>query len=490
VPLSKSRIMAALQCRKRLYFEVHHPELGEISPQTQAAFDTGHQIGEIAHRVYGGGRGTLIEYEPGLSQALRDTERLMAVGSNEAVFEATFSFGGVLVRLDVLIPEGHNRRGPTWKIVEVKAASSVKDEHLADCAIQAWVFQGLGFDLAEIALSHVDTSFEYRGDGNYSGLLLEEDLTAETSELQAAVPGWVELAKQAAAGAMPEIAVGQHCTTPYPCPFFRQCWPTEARYPVHGLGGSKEKLGRLVTAGYRDIREVPAAALRDSVQQSRIHRLTLAQQAELLTGASTFVRRLGHPRYYLDFETIMPAVPIWPGTHPYETLPFQWSCHIEARDGSLQHAEFLDLSGEPPMRPLAASLIEALATDGPILMYTNYEEKVIRGLLERFPDLAPQLTPILHRLIDLHPVVKENYYHPDMLGSWSLKAVIPTVAPDLDYTSLEEIQEGTAASNAYLEAIRPSTTPELRELLRQRLLDYCRLDTLAMVRLAHFLAGA
>jgi len=487
--LSKSRIMSALQCRKRLYFEVHHPELREISAATQAAFEVGHRVGDVAQQIYGQGRGILIEYGPGLAKALRDTESLMKASVDEPIFEATFSHGGVLVRLDVLIPKGPNPQSPTWKIVEVKASTKLKDEHVPDCAIQAWVFQGLGYDLGEIALAHVDNSYEYPGGENFRGLLVEEDLTAEIADLQDSVPAWIELAKEAVSGDMPEVPVGQHCTTPYPCPFFEQCWPTETTYPVQGLGGSKEKLGQLVTAGYRDIRDVPATVVDGNETRSRIHRVTVAGEAELLEGARTTVQELPFPRYYLDFETIMPAVPIWPGTHPYETHAVQWSCHIEDSDGSLRHEEFLDLSGTPPMRPLAESLIETLGNDGPILMYTNYEAKVIRGLAEQLPEFAPKLQAILDRLVDLHPVVKTNYYHPNMLGSWSLKAVLPTIAPDIDYSALEEIQEGTAASNAYLEAIDSSTSPERREQLRTRLLEYCRLDTEAMVRVVRFLDG-
>ena len=479
--------MSALQCRKRLWFEVKHPELREITPATQAAFDIGHRVGDAAQEIYGQGRGILIEYGPGLAKALRDTERLMRAGVSEPIFEATFSHGGVLVRLDVLIPRGQNPQSPKWKIVEVKASTKLKDEHLEDCAIQAWVFQGLGYDLDEIALAHVDNTFEYPGGEDYRGLLVEEDLMSEVAELQDSVPTWVELAREAAAGDTPDVPVGQHCTTPYLCPFFDQCWPTETKYPVQGLRGSKEMLGRLVSAGYQDIRDVPKAELQGNESRSRIHRVTMAGEAELLGGAEAFVQKLPFPRYYLDFETIAPAVPIWPGTHPYETLAVQWSCHIEEANGSLRHEEFLDLSGEPPMRPLAESLIETLGTDGPILMYTPYERTVILGLAERFPDLAAGLEAILDRLVDLHPVVKENYYHPDMLGSWSLKAVLPTFAPDLDYSALEEIQEGTAASNAYLEAIDPTTSPERREQLRTRLLKYCQLDTEAMVRVVRFL---
>lgn len=142
------------------------------------------------------------------------------------------------------------------------------------------------------------------------------------------------------------------------------------------------------------------------------------------------------------------------------------------------------------MRALALALIETLEADGPVLMYTNYERKVIEGLITHYPDLADALGAIIERLVDLYPVTKSSYYHPDMLGSWSIKAVLPTIAPEMDYASLEGIHEGTEAANAYLEAIRPETTTARKAQIRADLLKYCKHDTAAMVRLVHFFQRA
>jgi len=141
------------------------------------------------------------------------------------------------------------------------------------------------------------------------------------------------------------------------------------------------------------------------------------------------------------------------------------------------------------MRECAETLLAALGEDGPILVYTSYEKGVLETLAGLFPDLAPRLQAVAGRLFDLYPVTRENYYHPDMLGSWSIKAVLPTVAPDLDYKRVGEVQEGAAASEAFLELMDPDLAPERRTALRQALVDYCTLDTLAMVRLAAFLEG-
>jgi hypothetical protein len=491
--LSKTRILASLQCLKRVHLEVNRKDLAHYSKATLAAFATGHEVGAVARQLYGGGQGTLVEYAGGsLKPALAQTEALMNSLIRAPIFEATLQHDGVLVREDVLLPVDDDGR-PSWRIVEVKASTRLKPEHLHDLAVQAWVHLESGHPLTGIALAHVDSQFVYPGDGHYQGLLVEEDRTEAVLALLPAVPEWVEQARAAAAGPLPDVPVGHHCGDPYDCPFLDFCWPGATRYPVQGLGGGRKKLGLLVMNGYRDIREVPASAL-DSETQQRIHRVTTEGVPELLPGARAFVEALAYPRFYLDFETVGPAIPLWPGTRPYEALPFQWSCHIErgsaVSGGALEHREFLDLSGEPPMRALAERLIEALENGGPVLMYTNFEGKVIQGLAGRFPDLAGDLQAIAGRLVDLHPATRANYYHPDMLGSWSIKAVLPTVAPEMDYAALDGIQEGTEASAAYLEAVAPQTLAAHREEIRAQLLRYCRHDTEAMVRLVRFFSNS
>ncbi len=483
VYLSKSRLMSARQCLKRLHLEIHHPELARYSAQAEAAFAAGHAVGEIAHEIYGNDQAVLIPYEGGMDHALRKTARLVRDGPRFPIFEATFQHGGVLVRVDVLLPDGDG-----WRIVEVKASTSVKEEHVFDCTAQRWVFEGLGLALRGVALAHVDNGFVYEGAGDFDGLLNEVDQTEDTGKLLPAVPEWIAAAQEAARGDEPKIGVGAQCFSPYECPFTGHCWPSGPAYPLQGLGGSKAKLGELIAEGYEDLRDVPLERLNE--RQQWIQKVTRSGRPAKLPGARAFVQALGYPRYYLDFETIAPPIPVWPGTRPYETLPIQWSCHYEPEPGVLRHADFLDLSGHAPMRIVAESLIRVLGREGPVLTYTNYEEKVLKGLIARYPDLTAPLAAIVARLVDVHLPTQQYYYHPDMAGSWSLKAVLPTVAPDMRYEELEGIQEGIAASEGYLEAIRPDTPPQRKAALREQLLAYCRFDTEGLLRLVQFLGAA
>jgi hypothetical protein len=480
--LSKSRLISAWQCPKRLHLEKHHPEYGEVSAQTESLFATGHQVGAVAQQLYGTADSVEVGFDFRRMEA--ETRRLVEGGANFPIFEATFRYENVLVRVDVMIPDGDG-----WRVIEVKASTSVKDYHVLDCAIQDWVLRNSGINVTSISLAHINNQFIYDGSGNYEGLLLENDLTDEVRTLEPTVIDLLVKARDAVAGQIPDIAVGKQCNTPYECQFIQHCWPTDTTYPITGLGGSRARLAEYVALGAQDILDVDESSISAATQQ-RIYRVTCKGEAEILDAARREIEALAYPRYYLDFETIGPAVPIWPGTRPYASIPIQWSCHIEAEGGELRHEEFLELSGEPPMRALAEAMIGCLGDDGPVLMYTNYEERVIEGLIDMYPDLEDPLQKIINRLWDLHPVVKQNYYHPKMLGSWSIKAVLPCIAPHMDYSKLDGIQEGTAASEGFLEAIDPATSPERKTELAEQLRRYCRFDTEAMVAIVRFFETA
>lgn len=480
--LSKTRLMSFRQCPRRLWLEKHRPELAEEPPGQQAAFDTGHEVGDLARRLYDTGGGVLIEYDDGLAAAMRHTEELLDAGTDQPLFEATFQRDGLLVRTDVLQRE----RGDT-RLVEVKASTSVKPEHVVDCAIQAWVLEGGPARPATVALAHVDNGFVYRGDDDYSGLLTEADLTADLAPLREQVPAWLGSARRVLAGDEPAATIGTRCWTPYECPFRGHCWrPVE--HPISELPGIGRRLDKLLALGHYDLRELPEDLL-TTPDQRRVWRAVRRGSPEFSLAARRLLRDLPWPRYYLDFETISFAVPRWAGTRPYQQLPFQWSLHAENRDGALAHEEFLDLSGEQPLRAAAESLLAATGSRGPVFMYTSFEKLCLRTLAAFCPDLGEALEALSARLVDLLPIARRHYYHPAMGGSWSIKKLLPTIAPELDYGTLGDVQEGSAAQQAYLEAISPGTGAGRREAIRSELLAYCQRDTLAMVTLARFLEG-
>jgi len=479
--LSKSKIISGLQCPKRLYLEINQPELADDSG-SQMAFAIGNAFGALAQTLYPGG--LLIEHDPELNRALEATQLAMEDDSIPAIFEATFVHDSVLIRADVL-----QKTDSGVVLMEVKASASVKGYHVTDAAVQAWVLENNNHSVAQINIGHVNRDFVYQGDGDYQGILVEADITERARERIPHVGESVDSLREMLAGDTPDVEVGSQCSSPFLCPFQDHCWPEQPDYPVNKLPGKGKIVQQLLDEGIDDMRDIPEGRLTNPTQE-KVRRITVSGREGFHPDAVDAVNELGFPRYYLDFETSGMVIPKWKGLRPYQMIPFQWSCHIEYKDGGLEHKEFLDTSGEPPMRVLAESLIESLGSEGPILMYTSFERRVIEGLRQRFPDLKDSLGALVNRLVDLHPIVKKHYYHPDMLGSWSIKAVLPAMVPELSYKNLEGIADGMAAAHAYEELLHENTSEKRKRAIEDELLEYCKLDTLAMVKIVHRLAGA
>lgn len=477
--LSKSRLLAGLQCPKRLWLQVHRPDLAALTPEARYAFHIGRTVTEAARALHPGGR--LIESISDIPLALAETRRALRLKPRVPLYEAAFEHAGVLVRTDLLLPV----RGG-YRLVEVKASTALKAGQLLDCAVQAWVLAGAGCRPRRVELAHVNGAFVYEGAGRYEGLLDYADVSAEVEALLPALPEQAEALRAVVAGAEPEIAMGEQCSHPYACPFREHCAGEQPEYPVSLLPRGGRLVQDLLAEGFRDLREVPAERLVKPLHR-RIHRATLTGDPFLDPAVARRLAALPYPRHYLDFEAIGLAVPIWPGTRPYEPLPFQWSCHTEPGPGRLDHAEFLDVGGGLPIRRFAEGLIAALGRRGPIFVYSGFEQQVLGRLAARLPDLAEGLNGVVDRLVDLLPLVREHYYHPAMKGDFSIKVVLPTVAPQRDYGALAEVQNGTLAQLAYLEAIDAATAPERRIELAERLRAYCKLDTQALAELVHFL---
>lgn len=481
--LSKSKLVAHQQCPKRLWLQTFKPELAEVDSAQQARMDAGNVVGDLARQQHPGG--TLVD-GASLSQALKDTAALLAAKRRVPVFEATFQADSVLVRNDLLLPE---KKG--YHLAEVKSSTSVKDYHLQDVAIQAYVTEKAGVDVRRISLVHIDNSFVYPGNDDYDGLFTPVDVTAETKQLMAQVPGWIAAAQKTLNGPEPEVSVGDQCSDPFDCQFQHYCHPPvdPDTYPVEELPRGKKLAAALRAEGYADIRDVPAGRL-SNAQHLRIW--TALQKGRPVLAkkeAQAAMAGLSYPRYYLDFETITFAAPIWAGTRPYQQIPFQWSCHVESHTGTLRHQEWLASDDGDPRRGFAESLLAAIGPRGTVLAYNAaFECTRLAELAEAFPEHASALLALRNRVVDLLVIARDHYYHPAMRGSWSIKAVLPTISPELDYSNLD-VADGGMAQEAFLQLLSPAAEAAEKNSIRAALLQYCERDTLAMVKVAHHFEG-
>jgi hypothetical protein len=486
--LSKSRITAFEQCPKKLWLSVHRRDLAETHSQSELRFAAGHQVGAIACDLVPGG--VMIEAQPDLKAALEQTTNLLAAGHKGPIYEATFVHDGVLVQVDIMEPAS----GSAWKMAEVKSSTGVKDYHLGDLATQAWVLEGCGIEIEAATIRHIDTSFVLTEPGNYAGLLRNAPLLEAVRPIAEGRANLAAQARETLAGDEPAVEVGAHCSKPFSCEFQAYCGknlPEPPEWPIDILPRVGRRLAdEMAQEGIFDLRELSVDFLKKP-QHRIVHQATVSGVPyHDPAGAMTATENWHFPRHFLDFETIALPVPAWLGTKPYQQVPFQFSCHTELADGSITHRSFLSVDGNDPRRICAEALIECVGTAGSIITYNaSFERSCVRGLADALPDLAPELLAIAERFVDLLPVAQAHYYHRDQRGSWSIKRVLPTIAPELDYSDLE-VGDGAAAQLAWLEAASPNCAPERRAQIASTLEAYCERDTWAMVVLLSRMVGS
>ena len=492
--LSKSKLIAYRQCPKRLWLEVHRPELREDSAQTQARFKAGHQVGDIARQQYDSrGKGVLLDPQvDGFQAVFTRTQELL--GKHVPIFEAGFQTKEAMALADVMLPVRKSGQR-AWKMVEVKSSTTVKGYHRDDVAIQVFIAQATGVPVANAAVACIDSSWTYPGNGDYDGLLVETDVTAEAVGREGEVKSWISEAHAIVAKTSePNVHMGRHCNDPFECSFSAYCQRLvpAAKHPISLLPGaqSKELKALVETKTLTELRQVPDELLND--KQHRVKQVTLSGKRFFdKTAAARALAPHKLPAYFMDFETIQFAVPIWKGTRPYQQIPFQFSVHRLSRTGTLTHESFLDLSGKDPSQAFAKALLEACGTQGPVFSYNaGFEVSRIRDLSARYPKLAKGLNALAERVVDLLPVARDHYYHPAQEGSWSIKAVLPTLCPELNYGELEGVQDGSMAMDAFMEALDPATSRERKAEIERQLIAYCALDTLALVRLWSAFSGS
>jgi len=473
--LSKSRFVAGWQCPKLLWWKVHEAGAEELQPDRvlQDLFDQGQQVGELARQQFPGG--VLIDLpHTAVEERLAATQAAIDAGA-PAIFEASFVAGDVFVAVDIL-----QRTNSDFSLIEVKSSTSVKDEHIPDAAIQAHVLRQTGLQVPSVQIMHLNKEYRHPGPGD---LLVRVDVTEAVEAVIPLIPPKVEELLVVLKGDLPDQTIGAHCYEPRVCPFFDRCWPDDPHHIRHLYNVGPKKTIDYIGQGVHTIWDVPLGkkpnwTVQRQLRATRENRLIT--EPTLAAALEPFQFPLG----YLDFETVSRAVPVWPGLAPWGPAIAQFSYHEDQADGGHAHVGWLAEGPGDPSREVAEAMIKATAGTSRIVTYSAYEKTRIKELALRVPDLAGPLEELVGKLIDLLPVVRNNVYHPDFQGSFSLKYILTPLVPDLTYSDLV-IVEGMLASVeiARLLFVAHKIPVAERDKLRQDLLAYCERDTYATVRL-------
>src|SRR5277367_519188 len=405
--ISKSRFMAGRQCLKRLYFQVHQPELAaEPDDASEAVIEQGRDVGLLARQMFPGG--VEVRSEGGLDQAIRATREIIGNRDVPAIFEGTFEHNDVVVRVDVL----HRRKDERWRLIEVKSTTDVKDHHLEDVAIQHRVVSSSGVDLAASCLAHVSRDYVYEGGTiDASRFFRIRNLTRQVERLQAELT--IQLRSEFRVLGMPEapnIPAGRHCSHPFTCEFFDHCNPPIPEDHILRLPRiHASTVAKLVALGVQSIHEIPehyplTGRLRRACTSVQMGEPWYSPELKDELG------KLKYPIYFADFETVNPALPRFVGMRPYDQIPFQWSIHVQRQpEAAPEHLEFLATDKSDPRPAFISALCDVLGDAGSIVVYSQqFESQRLVDLASWLPEFSGRIKRIQSRLWDLLPIVR-NY---------------------------------------------------------------------------------
>jgi hypothetical protein len=478
--LSKSSFIKGIQCDKQLYlYKYHYDLMDKVTESQQAVFDRGTNVGILAQNLFPGG--TTATEDPRKSDlAVNNTQKLIKQEAN-VIYEAAFLFNDILVISDIIVKKGNE-----WSVYEVKSSTSISETYLLDASIQYYVLKNCVLKIKDISIIYINNQYIRNGELDIQSLfnietvkelvLTEQDFVEKETERLKLV-----LKKKH----MPDIPIGPQCSNPYKCSFWGYCWKDVPEYSVFDIANLKtEKKFELYNNGHVNLEDVPADFKLNENQRMQVESHINSKTFIDEEAVKDFITGIKYPIYFMDFETFMPAVPLFDNSRPYQQIPFQYSLHYKKdKNAELEHFEFLaDANGDPRL-PFIKKLLDDTKAEGTILVYNKaFEVARLNEISRDFPEFDKEIDERVNRIVDLMiPFQKKYYYTPEMKGSYSIKYVLPALVPDMNYNELE-IREGGTASIAF-ESLYYETDLFKTAEIRKNLLEYCKMDTLAMVEI-------
>ncbi len=483
--LSKSSYLKGLQCKKQLYLYKHYYHLQDKPSELQKAiFERGTDVGKLAQNLFPGGIDVSPKSRFNYDESVAKTKELISE-DEKILYEAAFQFDRVLIISDIIVNDGRN-----WKIYEVKSSTSITDVILDDAAIQYYVIKNLGIDISDFSIIYINNQYVREGELEINSLFsIDSVLDLIKNKEQPIHENVGNFKKLLSEKEIPEIPIGEHCSYPYSCSFKGYCWKHIPENSIFDIANMQlRKKFELYNNGIIKIEDIP-----QDFPLSKNHKLQVDSHLSRASkidkmAIKDFLDTLNYPLSFMDFESFQPAVPLYDKSKPYQQIPFQYSLHYkESESSELKHSEFLAETGEDQRISFVKNLLSDTESTGDILVYNkSFEISRLNELARDFPKYKTKIEEIIPRIKDLMlPFQKKYYYAPDMKGSYSIKKVLPILVPELNYDNLE-IAEGQAASIAFEKLQTEDDLINISEI-RNNLLEYCKLDTLALVRILEVL---
>ena len=479
--LSKSSFIKGMQCEKHLYLYKHHYELmDDISGLQQAVFDRGTNVGKLAQELFPSGIDASPKNVRRGDLAVENTASIIFDGQ-KIIYEAGFIYDDILVYSDIIVKENDS-----WKIYEVKSSTGISETYLWDAAVQYYVLSGSGLKISDISLVYINNEYVRKGELELDKLFFSESVLRDIEPLLPMVATHSRKFKQVInRPEMPDIDIGEHCTNPYRCSFYSYCWdkiPPNSIFEISNM--HLKKKFELYREGIIELDDIPEDMVLSKNHKIQVDAYRSNRSIIEVEKIKELLSEFTYPLYFMDFESFQPAVPLYDNSRPYQQIPFQFSVHLlEKENAELRHYEFLGDPNNDPRKSFIENLIKSLGVEGSIVVYNkSFENTRLREIVRDYPEYEERVERIIERVVDLMvPFQKKYYYLPEMKGSFSIKNVLPALVPELNYKGME-IGDGGTASVSFENLSNMDDMFEI-EKVRNNLLEYCKLDTYAMVKI-------
>lgn len=473
--LSKTKYCKAVQCKKQLWLEENKKEEKQ-NENIESTLENGTEVGILAKEILG--PYIDINFSENLSEMIKNTKKLLNI-KKIIITEASFKYENNFCSIDILKKENDE-----YEIYEVKSSTQINDIYIDDVTYQTYILQKNKLNIKKIFIIYLNSEYERHGELEIKKLFKIEEVTKKVQEKLKTIEQQIEEITNMKDE--PNIEIGMQCKKPYECPFFNYCTKNLRENNIFKIRRmTNTQKFKLYKKGIYEYEEL----LKEKIDSKFIQQIEFElynKQPEIdKKYIIEYLKQIKEPIYFLDFETYQQAIPEFENVKPYMQIPFQYSLHY-IENNKLKHKEFLAEPDIDPRRKLAEQLIKDIPKDVCTLAYNmTFEKMIIKKLSKIYPDLKEHLMNIHDNMKDLMiPFKERKYYTKEMLGSYSIKYVLPALFPNeksLNYHNLEQIHNGKEAMTTYKELGK--YTKEEQKKIKTNLLKYCELDTYAMVKI-------
>ena len=478
--ITKSLYCSLLSCNRCAWLSRNKPEK-YVEKKNDDVLKNGKEVGELARNLFGDY--DLIEFNKNINTMIDETQESVERGT-PVIAEASFRYKNAFCSVDLLKNDIDG-----LEVYEVKSSTEIEDIYLDDVSFQVYILKNLGYKVKKACIVYLNNQYVRHGELDINELFIIEDVSNAIKQRVDEVQSNIDrILSNLNSKTEIKSDLDLYCFKPYDCPFWEYCTKNLPKPNVFDIrdmrNTTKLKLYKEGKISFEDL-------INEDISEKYLQQIDFEvndkedyiDKKEI----NEFLDSLEYPIYFFDFETYQQAIPLYDGVSPYMQIPFQYSLHcIRNENSELEHMEFLGTEGTDPRRMLAETLVKDIDSKGTVLVYNmKFEKTVLKKLAILYPDLSDDLIRIHDSIIDLMiPFKEREYYSKSMKGSYSIKYVLPALFPDdpnLNYHNLKLIHNGSEAMNAF--NTLPDYNDEQRAIIRKNLLEYCKLDTFAMVKI-------